>query len=242
MRDERDARALEIIRRRAERAARASRCTSTCFATARRPAYCGWSRRTTNVERDELAAVGIEPHPSRVVRADDHFAPPEEMQLVEGQRRRKPQRDAAARAAAIEAEHEPRLRRRAARRKRPQAEAAMQPAQRRRPHLGDGEQRIPQQRPVREHPPAGALGPLRERVGQRRRQLLVVERASGIDRREVDLAHPALLEIAAAQRVGVLSASVSFDRIRVARELAELDLRLPALRGGRSCRAHRPCA
>ena len=151
------------------------------------------------------AAAGVDLHPDRPVRADDHLAPPQEVQLVERQRRGQPQRDAAAGAAGLESQHQPGHVGRAARGERPQAESPVPAAHRRHPHLGDREQRIPQQRPVGEDPPAGAGVDARASVcDSDAASCSSLSARVGVDRRRVDLAHPAALEVAAGERSGMV--------------------------------------
>ena len=78
VRDERHARALEVVERRAERAARARDDLAPARSSVSLPAYCGWSRRTTNVERASAAiaasharptAAGTSRRPSRAATA-----------------------------------------------------------------------------------------------------------------------------------------------------------------------------
>jgi len=117
-------------------------------------------------ERDLLPPFAIDVQPAGSVGARHHLATPQKMQFVHRARRRQPIDDAAARPAAIEREHEPRRVRLAARRERPQAEAAVQAVHRCAARLDEREQRIPKQRPVREHPPAGPTRFRIERTGE----------------------------------------------------------------------------
>ena len=205
--------------------------TSTCLRERQAPAYCGWSRRTTNVSATISRPSASTFTQRGSIRADDHLAPPQEMQLVDRERRRQPHRDAAAGAAAIETQHEARAVARAARGERPQAEAAMQAAQRRRPHFGDREQRIPQaasrtRTPTSPRPSASRASV----VGQRRRELLVGERARRIDRRERRSRASGPPRDRGGTACPDRAASASFERVRVARQLARARPSPPALR------------
>jgi hypothetical protein len=94
VRDQRDPRALEVIGRRAECAARGGDDVRL-LRERQAPRVLRMISPDDKGERDELAAVGFEAHPPRAVRADDHLAPPQQMQFVE-RRGREAQRNAAA--------------------------------------------------------------------------------------------------------------------------------------------------
>ena len=66
---------------------------------------------TTNDERQrgDVAIAGVHVDPARMVCGYNHFAPPQQMQLVERERRRQPVNDALACATGFEGKHETRL-------------------------------------------------------------------------------------------------------------------------------------
>src|SRR5262245_26820116 len=92
-------------------------------------------------QRNDLALPRLNLDPARAIRADDHFASPQKMQLVERERRGQTIDDALARAARLERQHEPRLIGRSARSKRAQAKAAVQSMCDARTRFGDGKER-----------------------------------------------------------------------------------------------------
>ena len=103
----------------------------------------------------------------------------------------------------------------------------MQSVHRRASRLGERKEWIPQQRSVREHPPAGALRLRVQRLRQRRRQLLVGQRVAFGERLDVHLAHPPFLEIAPGKRHRLV------ECLRVAPELLQLDVRFTPQRTAR---------
>ena len=156
------------------------------------------------------------------------------MQLVHRKRRGQAIRHARARATAIEREHEAWCGRRATRGHRVEAKAAVQAAHRDRTRLHEGEERVPQQRPVGEHPPARALGFGRQRRRERLRQGDVVERALAAEDLAVDFPHAPRLEVVAAElgginrRAGHVTSGERRDWLRDAARAS-------------TCRARRPC-
>ena len=93
---------------------------------------------------------------------------------LQRERRREPVHDAVALTTGLERQHEAWAFHRAARGDGTQAKAAMEPMHAARTRFRHREERIPQERAIGEHPPAGALWFPGERRGQQRRKLLVV--------------------------------------------------------------------
>jgi hypothetical protein len=98
------------------------------------------------------ARRGLDPHPARKVGAAHHLAVPQQAQLRRGLRGGEAIGEPVAAAAEIEAQDEPGLVRGAAPHPRPEAEPAVEAAQRRRAALVMVQQRVPEQRSVAEDP------------------------------------------------------------------------------------------
>ena len=106
-------------------------------------------------ERAERARAVRDDRPPRRIRAEQHFAPPEEPQLVLRHALRDAIHDAVAAAAAVEPEHQAGALGRAAVHARPQAEAAVIAVDGGDDPLVEVEHRVPDQRAVREDPDVG---------------------------------------------------------------------------------------
>src|SRR5947208_16778617 len=121
VRDEGYARALEIVRRRSERAAGAGDHVGL-LAHCELAGILAVSAIHHERERGEPLAGAAQPKPQRLVCTKHHLAAPQEPELVARPTRGQPIYDTLARPASIEAQHETRLIARAARGERPQAE------------------------------------------------------------------------------------------------------------------------
>ena len=174
-------------------------------------------------QRDDSAIACARLHPARAVRAHDHLAPPQQVQFIERQRRWQAIDNPVTCTAGLQREHEPRLIGRPARCERAQAKTAMQSMDGRRACFRNGEQRIPQQRAIGEHPPAGALRLFRKRRRERSRQLLVGQCTTIGHCGEIQLAHLTLFEVAARQRHRL------FGSFGIARRLGKRHFRLAPL-------------
>src|SRR5258705_13355026 len=96
-------------------------------------------------ERAQLLRAGARGYPPRRIRAERHFAPPDQRQLMARFASRDAERNAVAAAAEVQSQHQPRLVDRAASGARAQAEAAVKAVNAGEPAFDIMKQRVPDQ-------------------------------------------------------------------------------------------------